>query len=339
MKFLFFEFDFAPPHETVNEDCERKNFLIAGRILPNFSRKLRSNSIGMYALLMAMMSLFLFSCDDPGQTMDDMAVSDEWKSMPDLSTLSKEELVEYFEEYKFGERGSPPVSIEITDVEGLPATPKIKTRNSAKCDVEITLIGGPPSSTDSAIVEIYENDLLIDSYTLYNEVKILVEIDDANEYKYKVIPLGDTSNPYLTLRVGLKYGTKWIYTGITDVFTTYVETYTCPESTGGMCDIEWEIIRHSGTATSYHILLLPEDGPLYELVTGNFLLGDPPLPRTVNSNFSYTLYITPTGGGPNEFFTFRTTTPYLNVSMNFNLDMTDPNNRAVVPNFDYYDCP
>src|SRR5699024_10844781 len=208
-------------------------------------------------------------------------VSDEWKSMPDLSTLSKEELVEYFEEYKFGERGSPPVSIEITDVEGLPATPKIKTRNSAKCDVEITLIGGPPSSTDSAIVEIYENDLLIDSYTLYNEVKILVEIDDANEYKYKVIPLGDTSNPYLTLRVGLKYGTKWIYTGITDVFTTYVETYTCPESTGGMCDIEWEIIRHSGTATSYHILLLPEDGPLYELVTGNFLLGDPPLPRTV----------------------------------------------------------
>src|SRR5690625_908469 len=84
----------------------------------------------MYALLMAMMSLFLISCDDPEPTMDDMAVSDEWRSMPDLSTLSKEELVEYFKEYKFGERGSPPMSIEITDMQGLPATPKIKTRNS-----------------------------------------------------------------------------------------------------------------------------------------------------------------------------------------------------------------
>src|SRR5690625_5838878 len=91
MKFLSFEFDFAPPHKTVNEGCKRKNFLIAGRILPNFFRKLYSSSTGMHALLMAMMSLFLFSCDDPGQTMDDITVSDEWRSMPDLNTLSKEE--------------------------------------------------------------------------------------------------------------------------------------------------------------------------------------------------------------------------------------------------------
>src|SRR5690625_7735365 len=104
----------------------------------------------MHALLMAMMSLFLFSCDDPGQTMDDITVSDEWRSMPDLNTLSKEELVEYFKDYEFGKRGSPPMSIEITDMQGLPATPKIKTRNSLKCDVEITLTSRPSSSTDSA---------------------------------------------------------------------------------------------------------------------------------------------------------------------------------------------
>src|SRR5690625_5779453 len=61
-------------------------------------------------------------------------------------------------------------------------------------------------------------------------MKIFVEIDDANEYKYKIIPLGDTSNPYFDLRAGLKYGTKTIYPGITGVFTTYPETYTCPEA-------------------------------------------------------------------------------------------------------------
>src|SRR5690625_1415018 len=52
-------------------------------------------------------------------------------------------------------------------------------------------------------------------YTLYDKMKIFVEIDDANEYKYKIIPLGDTSNPYFDLRAGLKYGTKTIYPGIT----------------------------------------------------------------------------------------------------------------------------
>src|SRR5690625_872704 len=132
MKNFFFTFEFILLHKTVNEDCVRKNFLIAGRIIPNFFRKLYSSSTGMHALLMAMMSLFLFSCDDPGQTMDDMAVSDEWRSMPDLNTLSKEELVEYFKDYEFGKRGSPPMSIEITDMQGLPATPKIKTRNRSE---------------------------------------------------------------------------------------------------------------------------------------------------------------------------------------------------------------
>jgi|GEM_PF-4356627 len=63
MKFLFFNFEFTPSHKTVNDGCERKNFLFAGRILPNFFRKLCGRPTGMYALLMAMMSLFLFSCE------------------------------------------------------------------------------------------------------------------------------------------------------------------------------------------------------------------------------------------------------------------------------------
>src|SRR5690625_6017305 len=88
--------------------------------------------------------------------------------MPDLNTLSKEELVEYFKDYEFGKKGSPPMSIEITDMQGLPATPKIKTRNSLKCDVEITLTSRPSSSTDSANLEIYENDILVDSYKMYH---------------------------------------------------------------------------------------------------------------------------------------------------------------------------
>src|SRR5690625_6337695 len=105
MKFLSFEFDFAPPHKTVNDGCKRKNFLIAGRILPNLFRKLYSSSTGMHALLMAMMSLFLFSCDVPGQTMHDITVSDEWRSMLDLNTLRQEELVEYFKVYEFEKIG------------------------------------------------------------------------------------------------------------------------------------------------------------------------------------------------------------------------------------------
>src|SRR5690625_7554927 len=115
-------------------------------------------------------------------------------------------------------------------------------------------------------------------------MKILLENEDAKKYNYKSIALGNTSNPYFDLRAGLKYGTKTIYPGITGVFTTYPETYTCPEATGGMCNIEWEITRHSGTATSYHIILFSEDGPLYELVTGNCCLGVPQLPSTLRSN-------------------------------------------------------
>src|SRR5690625_2109002 len=116
--------------------------------------------------------------------------------MPDFNTLSKEEIVEYFKENKFGERGSLPMSIEITDVEGLPAKHKIKTRNSLKCDVEMELSTFPNSSTDSATLEVYETDILIESYKMYHSPKIVLEIDDANESKYKIIPLGDTSNLY-----------------------------------------------------------------------------------------------------------------------------------------------
>src|SRR5690625_1126184 len=338
MKFLSFEFDFAPPHKTVNEGCKRKNFLIAGRILPNFFRKLYSSSTGMHALLMAMMSLFLFSCDDPGQTMDDITVSDEWRSMPDLNTLSKEELVEYFKEYKFGERGSPPMSIEITDVEGLPATPKIKTRNSAKCDLEITLLGGPPSSTDSATLELYENDILMDSYTLYDKVKIFVEIDDANEYKYKIIPLGDVSNPKFYFQVGLKYGSLWVY-NIDGEYTTQPFNYTCPEPTGGMCEVEWTITKYAGSATHYEVYMIPTDN-YYPAMKFDTLYPGVPVSLTRDSNRDYNILIYPSPGSSLEFFRFMTSTPYLNVALMFDLDMTDPNQQeGFYPNFDYYDCP
>src|SRR5690625_7954236 len=124
MKNFFFTFEFISPHKTVNEDCERKNFLFVGRILPNFFRKLYNNSFGMYALLMAMMSLFLTSCDDPEPTMDDIAVLDELRSSPELSTLGKVELVEYVKEYKPGEGVSLTMSVIIIIVQGLPATHK-----------------------------------------------------------------------------------------------------------------------------------------------------------------------------------------------------------------------
>src|SRR5690625_588222 len=339
MKFLFFEFDLASPHKTVNEGCERKNFLITGRMLPNFFRKLRSSSIGMYALLMAMMSLFLFSCDDPEPAMDDMVVSDEWRSMPDLSTLSKEELVEYFKEYKFGERGSPPMSIEITDVEGLPATPKIKTRNSLKCDVEITLTSRSSSSTDSATLEIYENDILVDSYKMHHTPKFLWEIDDANEYKYKIIPLGDTSNTELYFQVGLKYGSVWVY-NIYGTYTTQPFNYTCPEPTGGICEVEWTITQYAGSATHYDVIFWPTSGPFTNYEGGTLYPGTP-LTKTINSNFSYDLLIVPQGSSSSrEFFRFMTSTPYLNVGIMFDLDMTDPNQQqGEYPNFDYFDCP
>src|SRR5690606_27105647 len=131
----------------------------------------------------------------------------------------KEELMEYFKDYEFGERGSPPVSFEITNREGLPVTPEIKTRNSLKCDVEMTVTSYSGSSTDSATLEVLENDVVIKSYKIFHTPKISLEIDDANEYKYKVTPLGDDSNPNFSLKVGLKYGSKWSF-NINGVFTT-----------------------------------------------------------------------------------------------------------------------
>ena len=337
MKNFFFTFEFISPHKTVNEDCERKNFLFVGRILPNFFRKLYNNSFGMYALLMAMMSLFLISCDDPEPTMDDMAVSDEWRSMPDLSTLSKEELVEYFKEYKFGERGSPPMSIEITDMQGLPATPKIKTRNSLKCDVEITLTSRPSSSTDSANLEIYENDILVDSYKMYHTPKFLWEIDDANEYKYKIIPLGDTSHAEFDLKAGLKYGTKTIYPGITGIFTTYPETYTCPEPTFGNCEIELCTRKLGGDATGYTIVIFENDIPLgvkNTAASSSYSCDS----LMIDDSNTYRFLIFVDDSGPNEGFNFSVSTPYLNYGYTFMLNSGTPS-YGEVDNFTYFDCP
>src|SRR5690625_3054903 len=126
--------------------------------------------------------------------------------MPDVNTLSKEELGEYFRDYEVGKRGRRRMSLESTDMEGLPATPKIKTRKSRKCDVEMELSSFPNSSTDSATLEVYEKHILIASYKMYHSPKIVLEIDDANEYKYKIIPLGHVDNPTCYFQVRMKYG-------------------------------------------------------------------------------------------------------------------------------------
>lgn len=328
----------STPHGYVNRSSEKGFFFSTGKLLPNFFRNLWSSHTGITVLLIAMMSLFLISCDDRHQTPAEDVLSKERVPAPDFGAMSPEELMEYFKDYEFGKRGSPPVSLEITDAEGLPAVPRLKTRSSEKCDVEITVSSHSGSSTDSAKLVIYENDVPIDSFKLFHTPKFLIEIDDANEYKYKVVPLGDDSNPNLSLKVGLKYGTKWVF-NVFDVLMTQPFNYTCPESTGGLCEIEWEITKIAGSATKYEVLFLPTSGPPTNFVSDIVYPGIP-LNKTVNSNFAYDLYIRPVQGGPREFFQFVTSTPYLNVSIIFDLDTTNPNEEVgVFPDFDYYDCP
>ncbi|MBY5956956.1 hypothetical protein KUV50_02335 [Membranicola marinus] len=309
MKKLIF-FQLPPPGKY---HCFKLRF-----VLPNLPRILPKKPTSIYPLLILMMSMLLFSCEDQEPVIQDSKTHI-------FETV--DEILEYHSTLKDGFEENY-IDVKIEDIKEGDRDIRPSLRSSLSCDLEVSFYRDANSSTDSATVEIYKNSSPWKSYDMEDKQKITVVIDDADSYQYKVTPLGDTSNVDMSLKAGLKFGTKTIFPGIIGSYISTSRTYTCPTPTGGICEINICTDKIWGNATGY-LVFVRENGTLidyYPIDNGKCKT------ISIDENNNYKFDIAPIGNGTNERYTLRLETPEKDITYTFTEETGSTNILT-------FDCP
>ncbi|WP_236981090.1 hypothetical protein [Membranihabitans maritimus] len=323
--------------------CNRVTQNPSNRItVPKLSRIFHSSPSGIYALLILMISMFLFSCEDREPVVEepDKTVLTDGKS---LSEMTNSELKEYFESLDLSDR-KPNYTRTWTDTlspeEFARFQNKISVRSGYDCGINIKLnIDGTSSTTD---VTVYEAGTI-------TEVASETNMEDGDDFDVTIngdtdydIVIEDYPNTYFgSLEVDPDWGGKTVIPLDYQAPTTYDDyNFECPAPTDGTCDAYVSVYKHSGDANEYRLVVVPDSG-IPDVVDG--LTGNPAQEKDfhIDESRTYDFYIYSPEGGMSETFDVKIIRAD-GIAHGYNFfgeDMSDETDIPVTTGFDYFECP
>ncbi|WP_236981135.1 hypothetical protein, partial [Membranihabitans maritimus] len=123
-----------------------KRGLLNSRILPG-------SPSGMYALLILMMSMFLFSCEEKEPVVEEPAPS-ELSDTKKFSEMTEAELIEYFENVDVSDLkvNHDDFKVEKLTPEEFSQVRRITTRSTYDCDMDVTIhLDSPADDADVTV--------------------------------------------------------------------------------------------------------------------------------------------------------------------------------------------
>lgn len=311
----------------------------------SLSQKISSSHSGIYALLIVMMSMFLFSCEDQPVSLEDDQITQQENN--GLSKMTKADKLKYFgvSDLSQLEPGYTYTWMDTLNAEDRTQTqPKISLRSSYTCGINVEMYFS--GTGDTAKVTVYEANTMT---VVHGPVLMTtgdnfdMTISGAKDYDFKVEPLKNPINSmYGNLIVDPDWGGKTIYyLSGSGPYLFEDFHFECPEPTDGTCDAYVSVYQYSGSASTYTLRVDPDVGPTFKVsgITGN---PNDEKSFTIDEDRTYKFEITAVGGGSSESFGVQIIRPD-QIAHNksfYGVDMTVPDPYVLVfDQFDYFDCP
>lgn len=339
MKILNIKFD--TPLDRPNEIriLKWKFLLLDHGFISKLSRILYSSHSGIYALLILMMSMFLFSCED--QLLD--------PEYDNLSEMTSAEKLKFFGVTDLSQLkpGYTYTWIDTLDREEAKVVRQnlISTRSSYDCGINVMV--SLSQSTDTVTVNVYEANTSVKVHgpvIMTDGDDFDMEINGSKDYDFEVIPFDiNMDRTFASLIVNPDWGSKWVF-GFPNYGPILIEDYhfDCPEPTDGTCDAAVAVYQLSGTAETYTLKIIPDVGDsfLKHNIPGD---GSANIKYLIDQDRTYAFEITTKNGSSSESFTVQIIRPD-NVAYNKTFYGADMSARPspfllVFDQFDYFRCP
>jgi len=299
----------------------------------------------MYALLIAIMSMFLFSCEDQPVSLENDQITQQENN--DLSKMTKADKLKYFgvSDLSQLEAGYTYTWMDTLNAEErIKTRPEISLRSNYDCGINVKMYFS--GSGDTANVTVYEanNPLIVHGPVLMADGDNFdMTISGSKDYDFKVEPLKNPINSmYGNLIVNPDWGGKSIYyLSGSGPFLFEDYHFECPEPTDGTCDAYVAVYQLSGVATEYSLKITPDVGTSFDVYP---ISGDgSELDFEIDEDRTYKFEITAVGGGSSESFGVQIIRPD-DVAHNksfYSVDMSVPDTYVTVlpAGFDYFECP